>query len=281
MLSTALVTGSASILLSDICVKGVDTQINSVIENLPLNRCSSDLLTRYVFCQNNNMSCNPIGDANNNIFKAIEYLQDEYNKTKNETYLTALNACKSINGSLTTLSDCSISKNFYNKTTQIICGDLATSIIKTSVVMELIAILSFIFLITFCFNWHRFTIPIYCIIISDLERTKRSLDTRNSIKLSNNNNQQQRTNRYSGNLSGARTSNARLNNSRNNTTVQNTDLLDNHVSVGATYGEEVNFTLGCFFYSFIVILVWGALISGWIAVMSLGSAKVSVPRTSK
>jgi len=111
---------------------------------------------------------------------------------------------------------------------------------------------------------------------SDLERTRKSLDTRKSINLSN---QQQR---YSGNFSGNnRMSNTRINSNRNNTPVQNSDLLDNNNTGITTNGEEENFTLGCFFYTFIVILVWGALISGWIAVISLGSAKVNVYRTSR
>jgi len=114
------------------------------------------------------------------------------------------------------------------------------------------------------------------------EKTRRSLDTRNNIKLTNTNtntNQKRASNRYSGNISGNRMSNTRLNST--STTVQNTDLLDQN-NFGNTYsGEEVNFSLGCFFYTFIVILVWGALICGWIAVMSLGSNKVNVSRTSK
>jgi hypothetical protein len=246
MLFVGLIAASGSILVSDICVEGVDNQVELIVGSTKLTSCSKDLLKQYIFCDGRNMSCSPISNSIVDVRNAIFDLNQTTNKTENVNKTLA--ALSLIEKNLVVLSNCSQSKIFYQKTTVTLCGDVTSSILRTSAMMILITYLSFVFFIVFYFNWNRF---------------KQTPEGYSSLQM-----------KYG---SGRKATGIDLPSFKGSgSTSRRRSNIGEELESTMTAPQEL--TIGCFLYTIIIVVIWAALTFGCVAVVSIGSQKVSVNR---
>jgi len=245
MLFVGLIAASGSILVSDICVDGVDNQVELIVDSTKLASCSKDLLKQYIYCDNRNMSCSPISNSIVDVRHAIFELNQTKNKTENVN--KTLSALSLIEKNLVVLSDCNQSKKFYHETTATLCGDVTSSLLRTSAMMILITYLSFVFFIVFYFNWNRF---------------KQTPEGYSTLQM------RYGTRRNTGidlpSFKGSGSTSRRRSN------------IGEELESTMTAPQEL--TIGCFLYTIIIVVIWAALTFGCVTVVSIGSQKVYVNR---
>jgi len=245
MLFAGLIAASGSILLSDICVNGVDNKIELIIDNTKLNVCSKDLLKQYISCDGRNMSCSPIKKTIVDVKSAIKELNETEDKTENIN--KTIQSLVNMENSLITLSNCNQSKSFYRTSTVTLCGEMNSSILRASTTMVLITYLSFVFFIVFYFNWNRFK--------------EGPPEGYSRVRKGSYGDQR---------LGSISKSSQRRNSSRQ---------LEDFGGPDQTSTSPQDWSIGCIFYTIIIIAIWGLLTFGCVVVVSIGSQKVPIYRS--
>jgi len=143
-----------SILLSEYCVGGTDNltklTINAMTNN---NTCSADTLKYYLFCSWENYThCDSFYDFESQINSKLSNISmmlfNEPNNTEVIEWTKIRNTLSNTLPLVNKLGSCDSTQKSYIQTTSLLCGNSTPSIIMTTLVLELLMGLIFMFFVT-------------------------------------------------------------------------------------------------------------------------------------
>eukprot|EP01129_Flabellula_baltica_P017225 TRINITY_DN9480_c0_g1_i1.p1 TRINITY_DN9480_c0_g1~~TRINITY_DN9480_c0_g1_i1.p1 ORF type:complete len:517 (+),score=110.96 TRINITY_DN9480_c0_g1_i1:38-1552(+) len=154
---SAITTVSYGAFTSNFCASGIDSKMVKIIDSFQSNdTCLTDIVKKYVLCDNYQSKCDPWSQAVTDLDNGISYVQAQIDSGNDDPkYKEALPLLQDGKSNVIKIGNCTASREFYVSYTDDFCLRTVGSLVNFSTILELLSLVSFLFLLAAMYTWNR------------------------------------------------------------------------------------------------------------------------------